>query len=1013
MLFLLLQNLCKFKGGKVHNSKLKRISIALCMALVPISVFAAGLGKLNVMSGLGEPLKADIELISVTPQELSSITAGIASEEAYTTQGIEKPASHNSIKVSIAKNAAGAPVLKLNSSQVISEPFLDMLIQVDWASGRLLREYTVLLDPPGYTGEADSSAQTAQVPIISTKGQNRQHNSASASDSQANSMSNDAPMRAQSGTKKSKRYKPMPAGKVVDSEAVATEVSGQEYTTQRGDSLAKIAREMKPEGISLEQMLVGLYQANPNAFDGKNINRLKVGQIIRQPSQDALSAMSSGEANKEIKVQTANWNAYRNKLAGMVAETPAADTEANTPSTGGKIKSAAEDKSAPAITGPKDVVKLSTGVTETSKADSVNVKVLQDKITSLQEDATAREKSVKEAQDRSAALEKQIADMQKLLAMKNGAMSDLQKQAKTQVATKSPEAEKPAPVVATPVEPAKSAEAAKPEPTKSVVNPLPAPVEEPGFLTSMLDNLDIGLLALLGGALALLGGGWFYLRKKREKSLADFEQGIMTSGGLKANTVFGNTANSSVNSGDTSFLTDFSQSANGGMIDTNDVDPIAEAEVYMAYGRDAQAEEILKDAIAKEPKRHELHLKLLEMYAASKNLSAFETVAGELYTSLGAEDSTWAKVAEIGIKLEPNNPLYQVNSQPTGSLDATDFADSPLAAEKDLDFSFDNDALTQGFAPTSTAAVAGLAASGSVIGATAKDSLDVEMNEFGDSNTLDAAELNSEAIKTDSADLEMFVADELPPSDDVAKGVLEENTTLDISGANDNALDFDMGSFGDEALPTMTEATQHMTEDFGHTMPGSELSSSEMPSLDVPTFAAPHFMPEMGSESNSLQASDLESNEIDNLSTKTDELTDSFEFPSIKSSDAALDVGGMDAHFPDTKLSDETDFNFDVPTLSPEAESFKNTDFSDANLFDLTTIDLDLNDSATDKYADILHANTASTAEPIEIETKLDLVAAYIEMDDKEGAKELLDEVMKEGGASQRKRAEALLAKLV
>ena len=89
----------------------------------------------------------------------------------------------------------------------------------------------------------------------------------------------------------------------------------------------------------------------------------------------------------------------------------------------------------------------------------------------------------------------------------------------------------------------------------------------------------------------------------------------------------------------------------------------------------------------------------------------------------------------------------------------------------------------------------------------------------------------------------------------------------------------------------------------------------------------------------------------------------------------------------------------------------KNTDFSTANSFDLTTIDLDLNDSVTDKSADTLQVNTAAGAEPIEIETKLDLVAAYIEMDDKEGAKELLDEVMKEGGANQRKRAEALLLK--
>ncbi|MBC7755687.1 MAG: hypothetical protein H7Z20_03420 [Bdellovibrio sp.] len=995
------------------------MSIALCMALVPISVFAAGLGRLNVMSSLGEPLKADIELIAVTPEDLNSITAAIASQEAYTTQGIEKPASHNSIKVSIAKNAAGAPILKLNSSQVISEPFLDMLIQVDWASGRLLREYTVLLDPPGYTGEADSSAQTAQAPIISTKGQNRQRNLSSASDSETSSIANDTPIRAQSSNKKlNKRNKPMPAHSADDVMAASTDVAGGEYTTQRGDSLAKIANEMKPEGISLEQMLVGLYQANPNAFDGKNMNRLKVGQIIRQPSSDVLSAVSSGGAKKEIKIQTANWNAYRNKLAGMVAESPAADTEANMPSAGGKIKTAAEDKSAPVTAGPKDVVKLSTGDSATSKADSANVKVFQDKITSLQEEATAREKSVKEAQDRSASLEKQIEDMQKLLALKNGAMADLQNQANTKVAGSAVETEKPAPVVVTPPAPAKSVEAVKPEsinpePAKPLI-PISAPVEEPGFLTSMLSNFDASLLAPFGGALALLGGGWFYLRKKREKSLADFEQGIMTSGGLKANTVFGNTANASINSGDTSFLTDFSQSANGGMIDTNDVDPIAEAEVYMAYGRDAQAEEILKDENAKEPKRHELHLKLLEMYAASKNLSAFETVAGELYTSLGAQDATWAKVAEIGIKLEPNNPLYQVNSQPTGSLDATDFADSPLAAEKDLDFSFDNDALTKGFVPTGVAVVAGgagLTAAAALIGTAAKDSFDLDMNPFADSNTTNASALKSEATNTDVADLEMFVDKKLP-YEEVGSSVMESNATLDISGADHNMMDFDISGFGADA-PTFAEVTPNATEDFGHTMP-----SSEMQSLDVPTFAEPQFMPNLANQSTALQASDLESSNVEfidlqgNFSGKIEDSTESFEFPLAKSAESALDVGGLDAHFANVKLSDETDFDFDVPTLSPEAESFKNTDFSDANLFDLTTIDLDLNDSVTDSAADTAHVNATSTVEPIEVETKLDLVAAYMEMDDKEGAKELLDEVIKEGGVNQRKRAEELLVKL-
>ena len=990
MLFLLLQYLSEFKGGIVHNSKLKRISIALCMALVPISVFAAGLGKLNVMSGLGEPLRADIELISVTSEELNSITASIASQEAYATQGIEKPASHNSIKVSIAKSATGAPILKLNSAQPISEPFLDMLIQVDWSSGRLLREYTVLLDPPGYTGEADNNAETAQAPIVNTKGQSRSGNNvAPISASQNHQVSADAPVRTPSSTKKSNKHaKAMPTDKVEYGETAATDASGQEYTTQRGDSLAKVAREMRPEGISLEQMLVGLYQTNPNAFQGDNMNRLKVGQILRQPSQETLNAISHGEAKKEIKVQTANWHAYSNKLAGMVAESAPTDAETNAQSASGKIKGAAEDQSAPVKTGPKDVVKLSTGDAVASKADSANVKVLQDKIASLQEEATAREKSVKEAQDRAASLGKQIADMQKLLAMKNGEMSDLQKLAEAKSPAKAPEIATPASVAADPVEAAKPVEVAKPveavkpEAVKPVVKPLspPVPVEEPGFISSMMGGLDLGLLAPLGGALALLGGGWFYLRKKREKSLADFEQGIMTSGGLKANTVFGNTASSSVDTGDTSFLTDFSQSANGGMIDTNDVDPIAEAEVYMAYGRDAQAEEILKDAIAKEPKRHELHLKLLEMYAASKNLSAFETVAGELYTSLGAEDPTWAKVAEIGIKLEPNNPLYQVNSQPTGSLDATDFTDSPLAAEKDLDFSFDNDTLTRGFSPTGVAAtaVAGRAVAGAAIengskNKSAKDSFDINLDGFKGSGESSLFDANSQAKRTDSAELPMAATD-------------------------DKAMDFDMGGLGRIELPTIAEPIQTLTEDFSHTMP-----SDSMPSLDVPTFAAPHFMPEMSHESTSL----------DELGVKTEKLSESFEFPLAEApqTEAALDMGSMDAHFAHAKVSDDTDFSFDISILSPEAESFKNTDFSAANSFDLTTIDLDLNDGEVAKIADTLNM-VPSAAEPIEIETKLDLVAAYIEMDDKEGAKELLDEVMKEGGANQRKRAEALQEKL-
>ena len=951
----------------MHSSKLKKISVALCMALLPISVFAAGLGKLNVQSGIGEPLKADIELISASPEELASITAAIASEEAYAAQGIERPASHNNIKVAIAKNASGAPILKLNSTQPISEPFLDMLLQVDWNSGRLLREYTVLLDPPGYTGEADTSAQpssTTQAPVV-------QPNDIAVSTNNDTNMVSDAPVSTKKSGRKNKKVKP-----VADTEAssAGADSNGQEYVTQKGDTLGQIARAMKPEGVSLDQMLVGLYQANPDAFNANNMNRLNVGKIIRPPTADELNAISTQDAKKEITVQTADWNAYRNKLAGIVADSTPADSEASTQSSSGKIKTAAEDKSMPASTGPKDVVKLSAG-------DSAEAKSLQAKVTALQEEVVAREKGLKEAQDRTAALEKQISDMQKLLDLKNNAMSDMQKQAEAKkepvVEQKPAEPVKPAEVK--PVEPANPVEV-KPEPVKPeetakleekpVVKPVPtpAPVEQPSFLASMMEGLDPTLLGGAGGLLALLGGGWMYLRNKRKKNLADFEQGIMTSGGLKANTVFGNTSSSSVDTGDTSFLTDFSQSANGGMIDTNDVDPIAEAEVYMAYGRDAQAEEILKDAISKEPKRYELHLKLLEMYAASKNMSAFETVSGELYTTLGADDPTWAKVAEIGIKLEPNNPLYQANSNPTGGatkvadsskLDASDFSDSPLAAEKDLDFSFDNDSLTKDFASEA---------------AKTDDGLDMS---FGALKADGEVEAKAEPME-DASNLAGVGLAATLGAVEIADTVF--SAPVEAPAREDDALDFSMGELNVSAnKPELTASPG-----FSHTMPDLDFSKME---LEVPVSAAEETI-----------------HVADAVPTFEAAPEATFELPKLDLGAQEDDAAATNSFesFEVAESAEDSNFGFDITTITPETAST-----GEANTLDLSGITLDMDDSAS-SVADV----GASSDEPADVETKLELVAAYIEMDDKEGAKELLAEVMKEGGAGQRKRAEALLTQI-
>jgi pilus assembly protein FimV len=224
------------------------------------------LGKLNVDSGLGEPLKAQIDLLSVTPDELSTLTAAIASEEAYAVQGIPRLGVHNNIKVELAKNPDGSPVLRLRSLQPIDDPYLDMLIQVDWASGRLLREYTILLDPPGYKQSlSEEPGAIINKPATSTSG-------SSVTQSGANvSTSSQQAGNVAKATKKS-------VAKTVKAseqpESSTQPVEAYELTTQRGDTLNSIAKEVQAEGVSLDQMLVGLFDANKNAFVDGNMNRL-------------------------------------------------------------------------------------------------------------------------------------------------------------------------------------------------------------------------------------------------------------------------------------------------------------------------------------------------------------------------------------------------------------------------------------------------------------------------------------------------------------------------------------------------------------------------------------------------------------------------------------------------------------------------------------------------------------------------------------------------------------------
>ncbi len=987
----------------MRKSKINQISLAVMLALTPLSIYAAGLGKLNTQSGLGEPLRAEIEIFA-TPDELASLSAVIASEEAYAEQGITRLGVHNNIKVEVAKNASGAAILKLRSSLPIKDPYLDMLIQMDWASGRLQREYTVLLDPPEY-----KPADVAGVNAIESP--------SAAGDNATGAVSSQSSAK-KSATRKAKKVKKQaePVAEIQD-EVVADAGGTDEVTTKSGDTLIAIARANQVEGVSLDQMLAGLYNNNKDAFVSGNMNRLKVGKIIKVPSQESLTSISDRKARQVVKAHSSNWNAYRNTMAGTVANLPTGEDDEQKQSSSGKITTA-EDKAAAAKTGSQDVVKLSAGEKDSGKA-------FDNKINALQEETTAQEKALKEAQERAASLEAQIQEMQKLLALKNQSMADKQNAVTDPAANAQPEVKpqpeavpvpevKPADASATqpaetapvaevkPVEPAPAVEptpAVKPAPVAQ-----PAPVAEPEAEPSFLDGLLGDNLPLIGGGLGLglLGAGWLYLRNKRKKNLDSFERGILTSGGLRANTVFGNTTNNTSTT-DTSFLTDFAQSVDGGMIDTNDVDPIAEAEVYMAYGRGAQAEEILKDAIQKEPKRYELHLKLLEIYAESKNNSAFEAIAGELYTTLGADDPTWAKVARLGATLEPDNPLYDVSKLAAVSEGATEALNlgndendlvfgsdevAPQTEDNSLDFALDSDeVLNDPFADQADSSV--------------EDATSVVADSFAPAE-------NEIAF---SSDTETFDLGDLGSTDTSQT----TNPTEDSSQAEaSNVMDFDLGDAFDIGEPTTAPTTL-------------ETVAESLPSFDLPVAASTEALQASASDLSSEFNLDVPTEPEMVASTEAPALDFAMDldFPSLtepsKPESAPVDILAEEKSVADTL----GDFSFDLPVTEADnangaVENTSIVSAPEAHTFDLSSISLDLDTptvqptaSQTEDFSTegLAPANNAGL-EPQDVEIKLDLVAVYIDMDDKVGARELLEEVLKEGSTQQKQRAQALLDSL-
>ena len=616
--------------------------VAGALAVSP-SALALGLGKLTVDSALGQPLSARIELTSASRDELESLTAKIADPSLYRQNNLTYQGVLSRTRVAV-EFAGGTPMLRISSSTPVNEPFLDLMVELNWAAGRVVREYTFLLDPPGV------AAPSVAEPVAPARTGAARTAAAPAPAQPAARANATAPSTAASST------------------SAPSAASGDQYTVKPGDTLAKIAGQFKPNDVTLDQMLVAFFNGNQNAFEEQNMNRLRRGAIMNVPSAATAAATDSTEATRIVRMQASDWRTYRDRVA---ASAPAASGGASR-ETGGRIGTAVAEAT-PAAPPGRDQLKVSREAG--AKAGAA-------------EERIARDKQLSEAQARIAALEKTVRDLQRTIELKNESLAQAQSQAETAKGkavepAKEAQAPAPTPITSTPPtttapteatkapEPPKAAESPKaPEPPKAAEAPpteapkaapapakakAPAPVKEPpGFFSDLFGNMP--MWAIVAGVLAILAGLAAFIAGRRRKA-TKFEDSIISGTDIKTNTVFGSTGGGVVNTGENSLASDFSREGLGN-IDTDEVDPIAEAEVYLAYGRDAQAEEILKEALKKDPQRQEIYLKLLEIHAQHNKPSAFETVATELFAVSQGQGEVWTKALALGRQLDPNNPMF-------------------------------------------------------------------------------------------------------------------------------------------------------------------------------------------------------------------------------------------------------------------------------------------------------------------------------------------------------------------
>jgi pilus assembly protein FimV len=573
------------------------VGLAAAGLLASGAAGALGFGQPSVQSVLGEPLKAQVLVTGLTPDEQASLQVRLASPEIHRSAGLVFDEVLSSTRATLVRLTDGAWVVLVRSQRPVGNVYVDVILEARWAAGQRLMGYTFLVSPEG----------TPPPPVAQV-----------------------SPLLGAGGSA-------TPAGGAVTG-AVALP---SQHAVKYGETLSELAQEYRPEGVSLDQMLVALYQANPQAFMGENMNRLKTGAVLQLPGAEAARVVPPVPARELINAHSADFGAYRSRLAAKAQEAasePAASRQAR-----GQVQARVQDRKEDAGLTP-DQLKLSQG----------GVRAASSPEAALSRDAAAREAAQREAE----------------LARNVQALKELQQQASASavaaggqpaVAPPADGASVPAgaPTVAVAVPAAASTVAAASAAASAASAPPVITVNEPGWLQRLLASPytvpgAAGLVILM----ALWGGYRLWRGRRDEEAPAEQEERTALAPEepeMEAQAL------------PVAEVSDVVEE----VAMAGDLDAAAEADVHLAYGSDERAAAVLRSAIEEQPDRLDLRVKLLEVLALQRDSMSYEPLALEVQKMTDGEGSAWEHVKAMGQELDPYNPLYGGKQADLSGYEAT------------------------------------------------------------------------------------------------------------------------------------------------------------------------------------------------------------------------------------------------------------------------------------------------------------------------------------------------------